>query len=64
MRDQNKLSLSDNFVMLMSGLDTIFLEMSAHALLEAATKSCYRGKISENLAFLGYFSEARTEEYE
>ena len=38
----------------MSGLDTYFLEVSAHALLKAATKSSFRGKKSENLA-LGYF---------
>ena len=40
--------------MLMSGLDIYFLEVSAHALLKAATKSSFRGKKSENLA-LGYF---------
>ena len=38
--------------MLMSGLDTYFLEVSAHALLKAATKSSFRGKKSENLALL------------
>ena len=59
-----KLSLSDKFGMLMSGLDTYFPEMSAHALLKAATKSSFRGKKSENLAYLGYFSEAKTEEYD
>ena len=50
--------------MLMSVLDTYFLEVSAHTLLKAATKSSFRGKKSENLAFLGYFSEAKTEEYD
>ena len=50
--------------MLMSGLDTYFLEVSACALLKPATKSSVRGKKSENLAFLGYFSEAKTEEYD
>ena len=48
----------------MSGLDTYFLEISAHAFLKAATKSSFRGKKSENLAFVGYFSEAKTEEYD
>ena len=48
----------------MSVLDTYFLEVSAHTLLKAATKSSFRGKKSENLAFLGYFSEAKTEEYD
>ena len=36
--------------------------MSAHALLKVATKTSFRGKTLENLAFLGYFSEAKTEE--
>ena len=48
--------------MLLSGLDTYFLEVSAHALLKATTKGFLRGKKSENLAILGYFSEAKTEE--
>ena len=30
--------------MLMSGLDTYFLEVSAHALLNIATKSSLKGK--------------------
>ena len=50
--------------MLISGLDTYFLEVSAHALLKAAAKSSFRGKKLENLAFLGYFSEVKTEEYD
>ena len=50
--------------MLMSGLDTYFLDMSAHALLNMATKGSFRGKKSENLAFLGYFSEGKTEQYD
>ena len=37
--------------MLMSGLDTYFVEMSAHSLLKTATKSSFRDKKSENLAF-------------
>ena len=53
--DQNKLSLSDKFGMLLSGLDTYFLEVSAHTLLKVATKRSFRGKKSENLAFIGYF---------
>ena len=35
----------------MSGLNTYFLEVSAHALLNVFTKVYFRGKISENLAF-------------
>ena len=38
--------------------------MSAHALLRAATKSSFIGKKLENLAFLGYFSEVKAEEYD
>ena len=62
-RPKKKTSLSDKFGMFMSGSDTYFLEVSTHALLIAATKSSFRGKKSENLAFLGYISEAQTEEY-
>ena len=47
--------------MLISGLDTYFLDVSAHALVNIATKGYFRGKKFENLAFLGYFSEAKTE---
>ena len=47
--------------MLMSGLDINFLDMSAHALLNIATKGSFRGKKFENVAFLGYFSEGKTE---
>ena len=39
-----KLSLSDKFGMLISGLDTYFLEVSAHALLKVATKTSFNGK--------------------
>ena len=56
--------LSDKFRILMCGLDTCFLEVSAHALLKIATKTSFRGKKLENLAFLGYFSETKTEEYD
>ena len=47
--------------MLLSDLDTYFLDVSAHALLNIATKGSFRGKKFENLAFLGFFSEAKTE---
>ena len=47
--------------MLMSGLDTYFLDVSAHALLNIGTKGSFRGKQFENFAFLGYFSEVKTE---
>ena len=51
--------------MLMSGLDTYFLEVSAHALLKIATKGSFRGEKSENLAFFRlFYSEAKTEEYD
>ena len=46
----------------MSGLDTYFLEVSTHALLIIAR--FFRRKTSEELAFLGYFAEAKTEEYD
>ena len=36
-----KLSLSDKFGTLISGLDTYFLEVSAHALLKVATKNLF-----------------------
>ena len=48
--------------MQMSGFDKYFLEMSAHCLLKIDFKDSSRGKKSENLAFLGYFPEAKTEE--
>ena len=48
--------------MIMSSLDTYFLEVSDNALLKVTTKSYFRGKEYRNLAFLGYFSEAKTEE--
>ena len=56
MQPKKKKSLSDKFGML--GLETYFLEVSAHTFLKAPTKS------SENLAFLGYFSKEKTEEYD
>ena len=49
--------------MLTSGLDIYFLEVSADASLKGATKDSFRGKKSKHLAFLGYFSDAKTEEF-
>ena len=43
--------------MTMPSLDTYFLEGSAHALLQVATKSSFRGKKYRNLGFLAYFSD-------
>ena len=57
--DQKKISLSDKFGMLISGLDTYFREVSAHALLKVATETSFNGKKSENLAFLGYFFRSK-----
>ena len=48
----------------MSGLDTYFVEMSAYYLLKVAIKTSFRVRKSENLAFSGCFSEAKTEEYD
>ena len=42
--DQKKLRLSNKFGMLVSGVDTCFLEKSAHNLLKVATKISFRGK--------------------
>ena len=53
--DQKKLSWSNKSGMLISGLDTYFLEVSAHTLLKVATETSFSGKKSGNLAFLGYF---------
>ena len=50
--------------MLISGLDTYFLEVSAHALLKVAAETSISGKKLENVAFLSYFLEAKTEEYD
>ena len=55
-----KLSLSGKSGMPMSGLGSYFLEVSAHALLKGATKE----KNRKSLAFLGYFSEAKMEDYD
>ena len=59
---KKKKGFSDNFGMLMSGFDAYFLEVSAHPLLKIATKGSFGSEKSENLAFLGYFSEV--EEYD
>ena len=48
--------------MIISRLDTYFLKVSDNALLKVTTKNSFRGKEYRNLAFLGYFSEAKTEE--
>ena len=52
-----KLSLSDKIGMLISGLNTDFLEVSAQAL---ATETSFSWKKSENSAFLGYFFRSKT----
>ena len=48
--------------MIISSLDTYFLEVSDNALLKVTTKNSFRGKEYRNLAFLCYFSEVKTEE--
>ena len=48
-------SLSAKFGIIMSGLDTYFLEVSAHALLKVGTKNCFIGKKSEHLGFFWLF---------
>ena len=45
--------------MLISVLDTYFLEVSTHALLKVATETFFSGKKSENLVFLGYFFRSK-----
>ena len=52
-----KLSLSDKIGMLISGLNTDFLEVSAQAL---ASETSFSLKKSENSAFLGYFFRSKT----
>ena len=56
--EQKKRSLSDKLGIFLLDLNTYFLEVSAHALLKVATKGSFSGK--KNLAFSGYFSEAKT----
>ena len=48
--------------MLTPKLGTYFLKIRAHVLLKLAANGSFRGKKSENLAFLDYFSKAKTEE--
>ena len=50
--------------MLMSGLDIYFQDISEHVLLNIATKGSFRGKNSKNLAFLGFFSKGKAEQYD
>ena len=45
--------------MLISVLDTYFLEVSTRALLKVATETFFSGKKSENLAFLGYLKRKK-----
>ena len=45
--------------MVISGLDTCFLEVSAHAILTVATETSFSEKKSENLAFSGYFFRSK-----
>ena len=49
--------------MLISNLDTYFLEVSVHVLLKVAAKSSFRGKKIWKFSILGYFSKAKAEEY-
>ena len=57
--DQKNLSWSNKSGMLISGLDTYFLEVSAHTLLKVATETSFSGEKSGNLAFLGYFFRSK-----
>ena len=45
--------------MVISGLDTCFLEVSAQAILKVATETSFSEKKSENLAFSGYFFRSK-----
>ena len=45
--------------MVISGLDTCFLEVSAHAIVTVATETSFSEKKSENLAFSGYFFRSK-----
>ena len=49
--------------MLTPSLDSYFSEVSAYVLLKEAANSSFKGKKYENLAFLGYFSEAKAKEF-
>ena len=48
--------------MLNPNLNTYFLKVSAYVLLKLAAKDSFRGKKSENVAILGYFSQAKMKE--
>ena len=45
--------------MLISELDTDYLEVSARALLKVASETYFKVKKAENLAFLGYFFRSK-----
>ena len=60
--DQKKLSLSDKFGMLLSGLDTYFLQLGARFPSNVATKAFFGGKKFQTLAILDCFSGTKTEE--
>ena len=60
--DQIILSLSDKLGVIISSLDTYFLEVSADPLMKVGTKASFRGRKYKKLAFLGYFSKAKMEE--
>ena len=53
--DQKNWRFSNKFGMLMLGSNTYFLEVSAHVSMKVANKGSFRGKKSENLAFLRLF---------
>ena len=62
--DQKKLSFSDKFGMLMPGLQTYFLEVSAPVLLKGMTKSSFIAKRSQRFRLLAYFYDAKAERYD
>ena len=53
--DQKILSLSDKYGMIMSSLDTYFLEVNDNASLKVTTKSSFRGKIQKFTIFWQFF---------
>ena len=50
--------------MIIPCLDAHVLEISAHVSLKGATKGSFRGKKTENVYFWGYFSKAKTVDYD
>ena len=50
--DQKKLSLSEKFGMLLSGLDTYFLQLGARFPSNVATKAFFEGKKIQTLAIV------------